>query len=262
MYNNKSISVIIPCKNEAEVIGSLIAELPSCVDEVIVVNNNSTDNTFQEAFRAGAIVVEEKRTVDGIGYGFAHQTGLSLAQGEYLVALDGDKTYPASEIPQIIDCMEKNQLDFVSCNRFPLKNSHSISKTRQLGIQILNWETLFLYGYPIKDILTGMWVAKKEVVKKLGIKEGGWDLSPEIKLAALNHPEVNFAEYHIPAFIRDGNLSKQKIWKTGWGHLLYILKRRLTTDSAFFQIFTSLSEGFKYRFGLNFRYRYVKELPK
>lgn len=237
------ISVIIPCQNEGEVIASVIEKIPSCVDEIIVVDNNSTDKTASIAKETGAVVLKEKRTSGGIGYGFAHQTGLEYARGDYLVALDGDKTYPIAEIPQIIKFMEKNNFDFVSCNRLPLKNQKAISKIRKLGIYILNLEVLFLYGYRIRDILTGMWVIKKETVKKLNLKEGGWDLSPEVKLAAISHPGVKFGQYHIPHFSRNGNLSKQNIWKTGLGHFIYILKRRFTTDNPLYQLVASICNG-------------------
>lgn len=236
MIKNKKISVVIPCRNEEKNIGLLITGMPRCVDEIIVVDNKSTDKTARVAKKTGAIVLKEKRAANGIGYGYAHQIGLEKAGGDFIAALDGDRTYPSSKIPEIINFMEKNDLDFVSCNRLPLKNKKAISPTRRLGINILNWEIRLLYGYPISDALTGMWVMRKETAKKLALKEGGWDLSLEIKLEAISSPEINFAEYHIPHFIRDGNLSKQMIWKTGFGHFKYVLKRRFTTDNFWYQM--------------------------
>ena len=61
------INVIIPAYNEEKSIGKVIAEIPSVVDEVIVVNNHSTDNTAKVAQAAGAIVLLEERK----GYGYA-----------------------------------------------------------------------------------------------------------------------------------------------------------------------------------------------
>jgi len=232
MVNSKTVSAIIPCRNEEKAITSVVKKVSRYVDEVIVVDNRSTDRTAVVAKKAGARVFKDKRAINGIGYGFAHQTGLKHAKGDWLVALDGDDTYPAFQIKKIMKFMEKNGLDFVSCNRFPLQNKRAITRIRQLGVNILNLEVLLLYQYPIKDILTGMWILKREALPKLGLKEGGWDLSPEIKLAALVNPEIRFGEYHIAHFLREGNLSKQVIWKTGWGHLIYILRRRLTTDNV------------------------------
>jgi glycosyltransferase involved in cell wall biosynthesis len=235
MLKDKTVSVIIPCRNEEKVIASVVRNIPHYIDEVIVVDNRSKDKTAEVARKAGAVVFKEKRAVKGIGYGFAHQTGLKNARGDYLAAMDGDGTYPASKIRNIISYMNKNELDFVSCNRLPLENKRAISLIRRLGINFLNWEIRLLYGYPIHDTLTGMWVFKKEILKKLNLREGGWDLSPEIKMAALADPTIKFGEYHIAHFVRNGALSKQVIWKTGVGHAFYIFKRRMTTDNTVFK---------------------------
>ena len=228
MINKRTISLIIPCRNEAKVLPGLISRLPSYINQIIVVDNNSTDNTSKVAKLAGAQVFKEKRTKNGIGYGYAHQIGLQKATGDYIFALDGDDTYPTSHIKKIVKFMEQKQLDFVSCNRLPLKTKNAISKTRKLGIQVLNLEALLLFNFPIKDILSGMWGLKRHAVNKLNLKEGGWDLSPEIKLNAFLHPNINFGEYHIPHFNRDDSaVSKQKIWQTGAKHAFYLLKRRI-----------------------------------
>jgi len=227
MINGKTISLVVPCRNEEKIITSFIKKVPPCVDEILIVDNGSTDNTAKIAKKSGATVVTEKRTMDGIGYGFAHQTGMKNASGDYVVAMDGDDTYPVRSIKKIITHMEKRGLDVVSCNRFPLKNPRAISPVRQLGIHILNLETLMLFGYPIKDILTGMWVIRKTAVKELGATQGDWNFSPELKINALTNPAIAFAEYHINHFARNGNVSKQQIWKTGLSHALFLINKRV-----------------------------------
>jgi len=232
MLNNKTISVIIPCKNEEAALYSMLSKMPSYVDEVIVVDNNSTDNTSFIAKTLGAKVILEKRHIDGVGYGFAHQSGIKKATGDILIALDGDDTYPIEKIKDIVNYMDKSGADFVSCSRFPLSNSKAISPTRRLGIKILNLQVSLLYGYKIRDILSGMWAVKRETARKMELKNGEWNFSPEIKLAALTNPNINFSEFHISHDVRLNGLSKQNIWKTGTNHLLYIINRRLTTDSS------------------------------
>lgn len=234
MQKSPTISVIIPAKNEEKTIANTIRRLPQAVTEVIVVNNNSSDNTARVAQDTGTIVLFEPRAANGIGYGYAHLLGLSAATSDFICGMDGDDTYPAEEIPKIVELMQKRNFGFVSCARLPLKSKNAISKTRQLGIKILNLEILLLYGKKVSDILSGMWILRRDVLPKLNLTEGGWNFSPEIKLAALNHPEVNFAEYHIDHFERDGGASKQKIWATGLKHLVYILKRRFTKDNFVF----------------------------
>lgn len=226
MLFNKKISLLIPCRNEETVLALLLRKIPSHVDEVIVVNNKSTDNTAQVAEALGARVIKERRSINGVGYGFAHQTGLKNATGDYIVAMDGDDTYPTESIKAIVTMMEKRKLDFVVCNRLPLSNHKTITPVRRLGIAILNLMIFLLYGYHFRDILTGMWVVKKEAVSKLNVKSGDWNFSPEIKLSALTNKNINFGEYHIPYFMRKGNDSKQDIWRTGFSHALFVSRYR------------------------------------
>lgn len=230
MLNNKSITVIIPCKNEQAAIHSMMQKIPKYVDEVIVVDNNSRDNTAVVAREHGAKVFTEKKHVEGVGYGYAHQTGMKHATGDIIVALDGDDTYPIEAIKEVVQFMEKSNSDFVSCARFPLSDPDAISPIRQLGVGILNLEVTLLYGYPMQDILSGMWVMRKECMKKINAKCGEWNFSPEIKLAAIAHPDIHFSEYHIAHAVRLNGVSKQQIWKTGFNHLFYILNRRFTVD--------------------------------
>lgn len=223
MIYGKTISLVIPCKNEARSLPKLLKRVPSFVDEVIIVDNNSSDTTVSVAKNLGCKVRSEKRTdQSGIGYGFAHQTGLKIASGDIVVTMDGDGTYPIEQIREVLKFMTKNQLDFVSCNRFPLLNSEAVSAVRKLGVLILNTQVSLLFSHPIKDILSGMWAVNRGVAKKLQLQEGGWNLSPEIKLKALLHKEIAFSEYHIMHHYRSHGDSKQQIWKTGFEHLRYI----------------------------------------
>lgn len=233
MINNKKISLVIPCKNEEKIIYKTVKSVPAYVDEIIVVDNGSKDNSIAEATRAGAKVFSEPRKMNGIGYGYAHITGIENATGDYIFGADADDTYPAYEIANIVKYMEQANLDVVSCNRLPLKNPKAISKTRRLGIYILNLEVFFLYGYPIKDTLTGMWGIRRTALSKLNLRMGDWNLSPEVKISAIMNKNIKFSEYHIDHFVREKEPSKQAIWKTGMAHLIYIAQRRFTEDSAF-----------------------------
>lgn len=257
MLHNKTISLVIPCKNEERALDHLLKKIPSCVDEVLVVDNNSSDSTRQVAQRHGARVLTEKRTHNGIGYGYAHQLGLKKATGDYVITMDGDGTYPISAIKQAISITIREDLDVLLCSRFPLRNPKAVSLTRRLGVFILNTEASLLFASRITDILSGMWVVKKSAKKHLFLSEGGWDFSPEIKLAALLHPQIKTAELHIHHSYRKGGESKQQIWNTGFGHLFFIfrywwthvirklLTNRLTTFNRVKSAVTSLQTAVK-----------------
>jgi dolichol-phosphate hexosyltransferase len=233
MSRQNSISLIIPCRNEAEGIFALVRRAKKVAGEVIVVDNRSTDDTAKMAKLAGARVILENRTdAVGIGYGYALRKGMKAATGEIVVTMDGDGTYPLEQIPEAVRFMKEEGLDFVVCSRFPLIDGQAISWWRQLGVWILNTQVRMLYGYPMQDILSGMWVMDKRVARLLKLKEGGWNLSPEIKLAAISNSLVRVGQYHVRHYEREFGQSKQKLLQTGMDHMTYILKQRMQGVTA------------------------------
>ncbi|WP_378178944.1 glycosyltransferase family 2 protein [Aquimarina sp. SS2-1] len=111
---NLSIKVIIPAFNEEESIGHVINEIPDLVSEIIVVSNNSTDNTESIAKKAGAIVLREER----MGYGYACLKALDYIASkkntpEIVVFLDGDYSDYPEELTKIITPIIQQDIDLV-----------------------------------------------------------------------------------------------------------------------------------------------------
>jgi glycosyltransferase involved in cell wall biosynthesis len=223
MIRNKKISLIIPCRNEAKALRAVLSKLPKEIDEVIAVDNNSTDNTVKTAKAFGAKVFIEKRNKNGIGYGYALQNGLEHASGDILVCMDGDGSYPTYEISKAVKYLLKNNLDFISCSRLPFKDPKKMSSIRSLGVKILNLMSFALFGYKIKDSLSGMWIFRKSVLEKIDLSEGDWNFSLEIKLKSIHFPEISFTEYPISYHDRIFDKSKQNLFKTGVIHAFYLL---------------------------------------
>lgn len=223
MYRNKRITVCFPCRNEAGHLKAVLAKVPAFVDEIIIISNASKDDTIQVARTLGAKAYEDNRTIDGIGYGYAHITGIENATGDIIVGADGDATYPVEDLATIIDYILDNDLDFVSCNRYPLQDGTKIPFTLRFGVWMLNTEVRVLYGKKIKDILSGMWVFKSSVRNDLHLTMGDWNLSPEIKINAAIHPSIAFDEFSIAQHQRLGE-SHQNYFKTGLNHAFWIFK--------------------------------------
>ena len=108
------IKVIIPAFNEADSIGSVIKDIPSIVDEIIVVSNNSTDLTEENAKKAGATVLTESNK----GYGYACLKGMDyiskeLPHPDIVVFLDGDYSDYPEELTKIVNPIIEDNKDFV-----------------------------------------------------------------------------------------------------------------------------------------------------
>lgn len=227
MYRGKSVSVVIPCYNEEEGIRVVLDRMPGYVDEVIVVDNNCTDRTAAVAAAFGARVVTEQRK----GYGYAYHGGFPHAWGDIIATIDGDGTYPATEIARLIDYLDTNGVDFVSASRFPLDRPDAMHRRNQIGNHILTWVTRLLYRITIADSQSGMWVFRRRCLAVLHLAEGGMAFSEEIKLEAIAAPGIHFAETHISYAPRIGR-TKLFTFRDGVGNLLYLVRRRLRSRPA------------------------------
>jgi glycosyltransferase involved in cell wall biosynthesis len=225
MYRNKTITLCLPCRNEGKHLKQVLKKVPSFVDEIIVISNKSDDDTVNVARKLGVRVFEDNRTIGNIGYGYAHMTGIFAAIGDIIVGADGDGTYPVEQLEEIIDHFLDNQIQFLSCNRHPLKDETKIPPMIRFGVWSLGVEVRVLYGRKIHDILSGMWLIDSNVKYKLNLCMGDWNLSPEIKINAATHPDIKFSEYHIIQHDRMGE-TKQNYWATGLTHMWWIFKNR------------------------------------
>lgn len=221
MHRDLSITVVIPTYNEEKAIAEVIQEIPNYVDEILVIDSSS-DNTPKIAKELGARVVNEPRR----GYGRAHKTGLENASSNIIVTLDGDMTYPANEISAVIDYVLDEDLDFVSCSRFPLKEKKSMKLFNTMGNKFISLAGNILFKQNISDLLSGMWLLRKDIVPKLNLVSDNWDFSEEIKLEAACNPQIRFSEYHINYRPRLGP-TKMPAIKTGFENIVFLFKKRL-----------------------------------
>ncbi|WP_442265076.1 glycosyltransferase family 2 protein [Tenacibaculum sp. ZS6-P6] len=136
------IRVIIPAYNEQDSIPKVINDIPDIVEEVIVVNNNSTDNTPKNAKKAGATVLSEERK----GYGYACLKGINYITSNNLktdivVFLDGDYSDYPEQLIEIVNPILNEDIDFVIGSRVKrLRESGSMTPQQVFG----NWLATFL----------------------------------------------------------------------------------------------------------------------
>lgn len=181
MLNNKRISVLIPAFNEEKSIARVISELPQdLVDEIVVVDNGSTDATREAACRGGARVVDEPRR----GYGSACLKGLaSINNTDVVVILDGDHSDYPEQITRLLEPIAGGNADFVIGSRvLGLREDGALSFQQCLGNKLAVFLIHRLFGHKFTDM--GPFRAIRfESLKSLKMtdKNFGWNVEMQIK---------------------------------------------------------------------------------
>src|SRR5436190_4107729 len=121
MYKGQSIPVISPCLNGEQGIEKVLRAMPEFVDEVIVVDNASTDRTSDVAASLAAKVIRE----DVRGYGRAYKRGFAVATGDVIITLDGDHSYPVDALSYLLEAVLHLDVDFLNASRFPVRDAQA-----------------------------------------------------------------------------------------------------------------------------------------
>ena len=180
---NKIISVVIPAFNEEQSIGKVILDIDrEIVNHVIVVNNNSADNTVNVASEAGAIVLAEKRK----GYGWACLKGIEECEKlntQIIVFLDGDYSDYPEEIKDVIKPIIEDDKDMVIGSRvLGIREKGSLTPQQVFGNWLATKLIRIFYGGEFTDL--GPFRAMKfDSLKKLSMadKTYGWTIEMQIK---------------------------------------------------------------------------------
>jgi len=187
--NSKSmtpqISVILPTLNEEKAIQKVIDEIPYNDlpnTEVVVIDGNSKDNTRQIAQQCGARVILESRE----GYGQAIHTGFNNVNGDIIVWMDSDYTYPAYQIPKLIQPILDNKADIVLGTRIK-GNIHpgAMKHSHRFGNILLTLIFNILFLRRLSDTQTGLRAFHKSVLKKLKFSNSGMAFATQTLIQAV-----------------------------------------------------------------------------
>lgn len=199
-----NVDIIIPALNEAEAIPRVLAEIPTWVRKVVVVDNGSTDNTGELAANAGAVVVIEIRR----GYGYACLAGIeALNAADVVVFLDGDYSDYPVEMGRLIAPISAGQADLVIGSRLAGKlEPGAMLWHAYLGNRLLSWLVRRITGCQVTDI--GPFRAISwDCLNALGMKEGRYGWTLEMMLKAANH---GFRIVEVPVSYRP-RLGRSKV---------------------------------------------------
>jgi len=223
---NPKIIAAIPAYNEVNHIKRIVSEAKSFVDQVIVVDDSSTDGTGKIAEAAGALVIRHE---ENMGKGVAVNTAFKIAremQPCVLVLLDGDGQHNPREIPLLIEPILQDRADMVVGSRF-LKNNH-IPKYRVLGQTVLNLTTGWGSGIRLTDSQSGFRAFSLRAIQSLSFCEKGFAVESEMQFRA---KECGLRVAEVPIETNYEEKLKRSPVVHGFGVLFRVIK--LTWERCF-----------------------------
>ncbi|MFO1462218.1 MAG: glycosyltransferase family 2 protein [bacterium] len=173
------VSILIPAFNEAAAIGSVVAQLKQARphDEILVIDDASTDGTAEQAKAAGAHVV---RHFHNLGYGGALKTGIRHAEGEILVFFDADDQFDPSDIAALVAALDECDM---AVGERP-KGSGALS--RRSGKWFLYKVANYLVGFDIPDLNCGLRALRRDLALQfIHLLPNGFSLTTTLTLAAI-----------------------------------------------------------------------------
>ena len=180
------IKVIIPAFNEADSIANVIAEIPKSIAEVIVVNNNSTDDTVVNAQKAGATVLTETRK----GYGYACLCGIDYIekqskQPDIIVFIDGDYSDYPEEMEKVVAPILNENMDLViGARKKELREAGSMTFPQIFGNELATLLMRLFFGSKFTD-LGPFRAIKYDKLKELQMEDKTYGWTVEMQLKAL-----------------------------------------------------------------------------
>lgn len=220
---------ILPARNEEKTLPYCIEEIETFINknklkaEILVVDNNSTDNTSNIAKDYGAKVV----FCENIGYGNALNCGIKNAFGKYCIMGDSDGSYNFSNLEKFIYYLKKDY-DLIVGNRFKGKiEKGAMPFSHRIGGRMLSIIGNIFFHTKIKDYHCGLRAFKTDSIKKLKLKSSGMEFASEMIISSrLNNLKIIEVETDLRKDLRDRK-SHLKTIRDGIRHL------KLIFDMAF-----------------------------
>jgi len=219
-FHKYSIAVLIPCYNEGVAIASVVTAFRTALPtaSIYVYDNNSTDDSVDQAQLAGAIVRIESLQ----GKGHVIRRMFADVEADIYVMVDGDATYPAEKAPGLIEHLLTHQLDMVVGARVPEEGAYR--HRHELGNRFFNTVVARLFGQGMQDIFSGYRVFTRRFVKSFPGFSSGFEIETELSVHALD-ARIPFSEAQVPYLARPkGSESKLNTYHDGSRILWTVLK--------------------------------------
>jgi hypothetical protein len=178
-----TIAILLPCYNEeltiAKVVRQFREQLPDA--DIYVFDNNSSDCTVAEARRAGAVVIHEKRQ----GKGYVVRSMFHKVEADVYVMADGDDTYPAQAVKEIIAPIINGEADMVIGSRLHRAAVSQFRLRNRLGNLFFRFVLNFIFKVQITDLLSGYRAFSRRLVRGVPLLGGGFETEAELTIRSL-----------------------------------------------------------------------------
>lgn len=224
-----TVAVVVPCLNEASTIEKVVADFRRAVPEarIVVVDNDSTDSSAAIARAAGAVVVREPRR----GKGFVMQAILQHAPADVVVIVDGDDTYPASEVRNLLAPMLDGRADMVVGTRLASSTGGAMRPINRLGNAVISHALNVVWGTDFSDVLSGYRALSRRALNAIALRHGGFETEVELTIRAVAQG-LAICEVPVSYHARPrGSVSKLRPFRDGW-RILATLGAMLSEDRA------------------------------
>ena len=206
------VAVLVPCFNEALTVAGVVDDVRRWLpcSTIYVYDNNSTDGTSQVAAGAGAVV----RSVPTQGKGNVVRRMFADIEADVYVLIDGDGTYDASGISQLVALVDRDGFDMVNARRVAAADQYT-RRHHALGNRMLSGLVHGLFGRSDLDMLSGYKAFSRRFVKSLPMFASGFELETELTVHALDL-DMPIGSVPLPYSARpEGSESKLNTYKDG-----------------------------------------------
>lgn len=221
------LSVIVPVYNEAKTIRQILEKINSVdIDkEIIVIDDSSCDGTDKiiREFYIPKLKLIHHTTNRGKGAAFL--TGLSHAQGEYILIQDADLEYDPADYPRLFEAIKDDKADIVLGARFQ-KGYHGLFIHR-LGNRFLTGLINLLFGCRLNDYSTCYKILRKSTAESLSLKTNDFSIDVEIVTKSLKRG-LRIVQVPVSYNPRTYGQGKKIRWNDGIHALISIIKYRLS----------------------------------
>ncbi|NLM02287.1 Undecaprenyl-phosphate 4-deoxy-4-formamido-L-arabinose transferase {ECO:0000255/HAMAP-Rule:MF_01164} [Methanothermobacter wolfeii] len=170
-------AAIIPAFNEEVAIGSVVLLSREHVDEVLVVDDGSTDRTASVAEMAGARVLRHHKN---LGKGAALKTGFQATDADVIVTLDADGQHDPAEIPKLMEPIIRGETDIVNGSRYLHGTDENTPRYRRVGQKILDTATNISTGLEITDTQSGFRAFSSKTIPHFRFRDPGFVVESEM----------------------------------------------------------------------------------